>query len=290
MNQKEFTIVILVAGVIVFLGIVGYFVFTKNLEMVSPTNPISVEYVNNQYGFKFTLPSSWKGYSIVTSKWEGYAPAGPEGEIITEEGPTISIRHPQWTSQNPRQDIPIMVFTSSQWNSLEQGKFHIGAAPINPTELRRNSKYVFALPARYNYAFPEGWEEVEQILQSYPLQTFEPVEKTNLPSFEQKLAACHAIPNNSTQKVVETTRLFINLPKDIYPDKEDNLHFKTISGNASAGWISNGGPLGEAWEATPDCWSYYYEFDGQGEVDLSVKSGREEVPDYFVRFIVVSTQ
>jgi len=38
-------------------------------------------------------------------------------------------------------------------DSLQQEKFHIGAAPINPSELGRNTKYVFALPARYNYAF-----------------------------------------------------------------------------------------------------------------------------------------
>ena len=60
----------------------------------------------------------------------------------------ISIRHPQWTAENPRQDIPIMIFTIEQWNSLQQEKFHIGAAPIGPTELNRNEKYVFAIPAR----------------------------------------------------------------------------------------------------------------------------------------------
>jgi hypothetical protein len=85
----------------------------------------------------------------------------------------ISIRHPEWTAENPRQDIPIMIFTTAQWNSLQQGKFHIGAAPIGPSELGRNAKYVFALPARYNYAFPTGYEEVESILKSDPLQPIE---------------------------------------------------------------------------------------------------------------------
>ena len=84
----------------------------------------------------------------------------------------VSIRHPQYTSQNLRQDVPIMVLTTAQWNSLQQGKFHIGAAPINPSELGHNSRYVFALPARYNYAFPTGYEEVEKILQGKPLQAF----------------------------------------------------------------------------------------------------------------------
>ena len=83
-----------------------------------------------------------------------------------ETGELISIRHPEWTSQNQRQDIPIMIFTLIQWTSLQQGEFHIGAAPIGPKELGRNTSYVFALPARYNYAFPEGYEEVESILDS----------------------------------------------------------------------------------------------------------------------------
>ena len=62
-----------------------------------------------------------------------------------------------------------MIFTISQWNALQQDKFHIGAAPIGPSELGRNSRYVFALPARYNFAFPTGYQEVEKILKSNPL-------------------------------------------------------------------------------------------------------------------------
>ena len=130
----------------------------------------SVVYENTQYGFEFSLPVSWKGYTIITDKWEGLSIGDPQGEKVVESGPLISIRHPQWTSKNPRQDIPIMVFTIKQWDSLQQDKFHIGAAPIGPSELGRNSKYVFALPARYNYAFPTGYEEVENILKGKPLQ------------------------------------------------------------------------------------------------------------------------
>jgi hypothetical protein len=64
-----------------------------------------------------------------------------------------------------------MVFTLNQWNSLRQEVFHIGAAPVAPSELGRNNYYVFALPARYNYAFPPGFKEVENILANHPLQT-----------------------------------------------------------------------------------------------------------------------
>ena len=65
-----------------------------------------------------------------------------------------------------------MVFTLAQWDSLQQDKFHIGAAPIGPSELGRNTRYVFALPARYNFAFPTGYEEVEKILEDNPLKAF----------------------------------------------------------------------------------------------------------------------
>ncbi|MGE5485230.1 MAG: hypothetical protein ACM3X4_09450 [Ignavibacteriales bacterium] len=136
----------------------------------------SIVYKNTQYGFRFSLPESWKGYVIVADKWEGLAPRGPQGETASDTGPMISIRHPQWTSQDPRQDIPIMVFTLAQWESLQQGKYHIAAAPIGPSELGRNSEYVFALPARYNFAFPTGFEEVEHILKGHPLQASEEIQ------------------------------------------------------------------------------------------------------------------
>lgn len=124
-------------------------------------------YRNTEYGFEFSLPDSWKGYQVLQAKWEGVAVGGAT-PVAT--GPLISLRHPAWTAQNPRQDIPIMVFTVAQWKSLQAEEFHIGAAPVGPRELGRNANYVFALPARYNYAFPTGYEEVEQILAGNPLQ------------------------------------------------------------------------------------------------------------------------
>lgn len=127
----------------------------------------AVFYLNSDYGFSFFLPDSWQDYTIVTDTWAGLPPGGDQA---VERGPLISIRHPGWTSANPRQDIPIMILTLDQWQALNDEKFHIGAAPIGPSELGRNNKYVFALPARYNYAYPTGYEEVEQILTGNPLQ------------------------------------------------------------------------------------------------------------------------
>lgn len=65
-----------------------------------------------------------------------------------------------------------MIFTPEQWNLIEKEKLSVSAAPIGPSELGRNSKYVFALPARYNFAFPTGFEEVQKIIESKPLKAF----------------------------------------------------------------------------------------------------------------------
>jgi hypothetical protein len=86
----------------------------------------------------------------------------------------VTIQHPDSTPENPRQGIPIMVLTISQWESLLAQEWQIGAAPILPMEIGRNSQYVFALPPRYNYAFLEGWEEVEEIILGQSIVISEP--------------------------------------------------------------------------------------------------------------------
>ena len=126
----------------------------------------SIVYENREYGFTFTLPKGWENYQIITDTWEGISP----DQQKIEAGSILLIRHPGWTEDIPRQDIPIMIFTKEQWSSMEQGDFHVGAAPIGPTKLGENQEFVFALPARYNFAFPEGYEEVETILEGDPLQ------------------------------------------------------------------------------------------------------------------------
>jgi hypothetical protein len=66
-----------------------------------------------------------------------------------------------------------MIFTPSQWDLIQKEKMAVSAAPIGPSELGHNTRYTFALPARYNFAYPTGWEEVEKIVDSNtPLQTF----------------------------------------------------------------------------------------------------------------------
>ncbi len=100
-----------------------------------------------------------------------------------------------------------------------------------------------------------------------------------------KFAACKSKLNNSVQYVGGTTRMFINVPKDLYP-KELFRYRTTINGNATMAWISNGGLPGLAFDGSPECWSTYVEFDGKGEVDLRIPSILIGVPDYSIRFIV----
>ena len=140
------------------------------------TDSNSILYNNTKYGFNFILPKSWQGFSIIAGNWQGNDIASGK---VTESGPMLSIRHPKWTSKNPRQDIPIFVFTLNQWNLLQKEEFHIGAAPIGPSELGRNNIYVFALPARYNFAFPIGYQEVEDILKNHPLKPIQISQSTD---------------------------------------------------------------------------------------------------------------
>jgi len=193
--QRSLNIALTVVAVVLLGGLVYYVLIPKNAspvpvapnqnintqlppvnnnQNIPPANTpatTTINYQNTQYGFNFTLPASWKGYSIVTDKWQGYGDT--ENPAPIEQGPLISIRHPLWTVAVPRQDIPIMVFSLTQWDALQTGdSFHIGAAPINPSELGRNAKYVFALPARYNFAYPVGFEEVDTIIQGKPLSAY----------------------------------------------------------------------------------------------------------------------
>lgn len=128
----------------------------------------AIVYRNTKYGFSFSLPEEWKGYTILTTNWEGGN--AEKGDI--ERGPVITIRHPRWTKENPRQDIPIMVFTVAQWASVEHGDLSASAAPVGPAELGRNRKYVFALAPRSDNNNVAGVDEVNEILRYDPLRPF----------------------------------------------------------------------------------------------------------------------
>lgn len=129
------------------------------------TSDAPLIYHNPQYDFTFSLPASWRGYSVSMQQWEGqtYSAAADKAEV-TEHGPIIVLRHPQWRADDPWQDIPIMVYTRSQWEADKQGRFSIGAGGFDE-EIGHNRKYVFGISSRFNAADSvKGWREATDIV------------------------------------------------------------------------------------------------------------------------------
>jgi hypothetical protein len=176
--MKIYKILAVVVVVVIVLGVATYTFYTKDKteipvnEPTASTTPVlysNILYSNTDFGFTFSLPESWEGYSIVKSTWEG----NPLTATSTKEvGNKILIRNPKWTSALPYQDIPVLVFTLAQWDSYTAENFSVSAAPIPASELGRNDTYVFALPPRWNFDFSEGYAEAESIVNSNPLKTF----------------------------------------------------------------------------------------------------------------------
>ena len=172
MNTTKTVLVVLALGVIMgILGGVAYFTTKPTPPVNNP--PVQTEtaitYTNAEYGFSFTLPESWSGYTIITETWEG----SPLGTGSAESGPRLFIRHPLWTAEAPYEDLPILVFTIPQWDAYQAEEFAVGAAPIQASELGRNNQYVFALPARWDFDYSLGVEEARNIIASQPLRTFD---------------------------------------------------------------------------------------------------------------------
>jgi hypothetical protein len=180
--MKNTKVVIWILIIIVVAGL-GAYIFhsnNKNVSTTSPENPPTtsdspVTYNNTDYGFTFSLPADWKGYSIVQSTWTGYPITGyPANEAPAEpSGVKLLLRNPNWTQEKHYEDIPIMIFTIQEWNSYQADDFTISAAPILAQELARNNKYVFALPPRWDYDFSQGYQEAENILSTKPLHPFD---------------------------------------------------------------------------------------------------------------------
>jgi hypothetical protein len=127
-----------------------------------------VEYRNERYGFTMTFPSDWRGYTVVADSWHGQT-HDEQGETAgTHKGPEIIMRPPHWASAAPWQDIPVMVFTHDEWALVEQEKLGVSAAPIAPSKLGENAKFVFALPPRWiGFADALGQDEAARVPESF---------------------------------------------------------------------------------------------------------------------------
>ena len=127
----------------------------------------SIIYRNAEYGFCFSLPESWKGYTSVSEQWSGTILSSG----LEVHGPQILIRNPKWTKENPYQDIPIMIFTPAQWKQVEDVDMAVSAAPIGPSKLGQNSQHVFALPPRWiGFTDTLGQDELNTWMQQNRLQ------------------------------------------------------------------------------------------------------------------------
>ncbi len=173
MNKNKLVIAFFV--LVIVLGF-GVYYFSSKDKTIPPGEDInsplvsSVVYKNNDYGFNFSLPANWQGYSIVSNTWEGMSLTT---STIVETGPKLLIRDPKWTVTSPHEDLPILVFTIQQWNSYLAENFSIGAAPIKASELARNNTYVFALPTRWDFDYSLGFKEAQDIIAGNPIRTFD---------------------------------------------------------------------------------------------------------------------
>jgi hypothetical protein len=168
MNKKtllSLVLILLAIGTLLCL----LYVMRKDtaLGTVNPDNS-SITYKSTDYGFTFSLPTSWQGYSIIKDTWTG----SPLTKKDKESGPKLLVRNPRWTESIHYEDIPILIFTIPQWNAYLIEDFSISAAPIKATELARNDIYVFALPPRWDYDYSEGYQEAQTIISGNPLKTF----------------------------------------------------------------------------------------------------------------------
>ena len=132
-----------------------------SLNSPNPQSGLPVVYHNAEYDFTFFLPASWRGCSVLLQRWD--ALDGPQSKV-TDHGPVIVLRHPNWKAGAPYQDIPIRVFTRGQWKDGE-GPPGIDAGGVN-YEIAHNAKFVFAIWSRFNWEESfQGWEEAGAIVQ-----------------------------------------------------------------------------------------------------------------------------
>lgn len=169
MNKK--TLILVLSIVALLLISIGVYLFlsnrTNDVVINNPTTT-SIVYRNTEFGFNFSLPNDWQGYSIIKDVWNGTILSGTS----SQSGAKITIRNPKWTSSVHYEDLPILVFTIAQWDEYIKEKFSISAAPIQASELARNNKYVFALPPRWDFDYSQDFKQAQEIFFNKPIKAF----------------------------------------------------------------------------------------------------------------------
>ncbi len=122
-------------------------------------------YQNKEYGFEINLLESWRGYKVLEESWKGTT---LDGNSTKYDGPKIVIRNSKWSESEIWQDIPILVFTKFEWQLIENKNLNIFAAPIAPSKLGENNKYVFSLPPRWvGFTDVLGQDEAQKIVRTF---------------------------------------------------------------------------------------------------------------------------
>jgi|HubBroStandDraft_6_1064221.scaffolds.fasta_scaffold290007_3 hypothetical protein len=140
----------------------------SSVKVSNQSAGLPLGYHNARYDLTFYLPPSWRNYSVSIEQVddERYSPA-EDKLIIVGHTPMITLRHPQWRDDAPYQDIPILVFTRSQWDALNHGQLWPSAyAGGVMDELWHSRRFVFAISSRYNAADEvKGWKEAADIVE-----------------------------------------------------------------------------------------------------------------------------
>ncbi len=135
------------------------------IEINQASSTMTENYRNDKYGFSLSLPPSWQNYSIIESTWNGELLVAPNTKY---EGPKIIIRNPNWTESKHYQDIPVMIFTPDEWKLISEENLGVSAAPIGPSKLGENGKYVFALPPRWiGFTDDIGQDQAAEIVKTF---------------------------------------------------------------------------------------------------------------------------
>jgi hypothetical protein len=140
----------------------------RNGDVASHPSGLPLRYRDARYDLTFFLPASWQGYSVSVKQIEDqrYSPL-EDKDITVGYTPMITLRHPQWQATAPYADIPILIFTPAQWDSLRHGELWPSAFTGGTIdELWHNQKYVFAMSSR-TFANDElkGWKETARIVE-----------------------------------------------------------------------------------------------------------------------------
>ena len=160
-TQSQYYGKVLLISVITVLLATG----CSSLKTAKRPDDLPLRYDNAQYGLTFFLPANWQRYSVMMKQWDSPLESDNYQRVIgREHGPIIVLRNPNWKANEPYSDIPIVVFTYSQWNALQRQT--LSPYPCGSLgELCRNSKYVFGI---WNNAFTgdefQGWRESANIV------------------------------------------------------------------------------------------------------------------------------